>query len=124
MREIKFRAWDKYKKMMVAPYDGDFIKWHAPSNWRDCYEVMQFTGLLDKNGKEIYEGDVCRFNAEEIGGAERPVIKGMVGVVKWDAEDAGFYYLTTTDVFPHVKPWFAKSVEVICNIYENLELLS
>ena len=59
-REIKFRAWDKYTKpnKMVYPRDGDFIGWHAPSNWKDCYVVMQFTGLLDRNGVEIYEGDI------------------------------------------------------------------
>ncbi len=59
-RELKFRAWDKHKKAMIFPYEGDFIRWHAPSNWRDCYEVMQFTGLTDKNGKEIYEGDILQ----------------------------------------------------------------
>ena len=58
MRTIKFRAWDKWKKKMIQPNNGDFIGWHAMSNWKDCLEVMQFTGLTDKNGKEIYEGDI------------------------------------------------------------------
>jgi hypothetical protein len=60
MREIKFRAWDIDMQIMIQPEDGDFIKWHAMSNWRQCLIVEQFTGLLDKNGIEIYEGDVLR----------------------------------------------------------------
>ena len=68
MREIKFRAWHKNLHIMlpcgeiaaeVNPYDQivlpDILK-------RDCYELMQYTGLKDKNGTEIYEGDVVRSN--------------------------------------------------------------
>lgn len=58
MREIKFRAWDKWKNKMISPHNGDFIKWHAMSNWKDCLEVMQFTGLKDMHEIEIYEGDI------------------------------------------------------------------
>lgn len=72
MREIKFRAWDKREKRMCAPYDGDFIRWHAPSNWKDCYELMQFTGLQDKNGKDIYEGDIISCRMSVAGGGWLP----------------------------------------------------
>lgn len=57
---LKFRAWDKWRKQMIHPKGGDFIGWHAMSNWRDCLEVMQWTGLYDSEGVEIYEGDIVR----------------------------------------------------------------
>jgi hypothetical protein len=60
MRKLKFRAWDVYvvKPKMVTPNNGDLIGWHAPSNWEKCYKVMQYIGLDDANGKEIYEEDI------------------------------------------------------------------
>lgn len=60
MREFKFRAWDKWRNEMIAPNGGDFIGWHGPSNWGKCFEVMQYTGLKDSAGTEIYEGDVLQ----------------------------------------------------------------
>lgn len=63
-REIKFRAWDPNRKVMehcisINPFnvtDCDRFLW----KWEEV-EVMQYTGLSDKNGREIYEGDVLEF---------------------------------------------------------------
>lgn len=68
-------------------------------------ELLQFTGLLDKNGKEIYEGDICKNG-------------GGKTIIEWDNEVAGFDFTNSEgavlsgDLF-----------EVIGNVYENPELL-
>lgn len=51
----KFRAWDMNLKKFHYP---DLWDSSMPSNWRDWYVLQQFIGLLDKNGNEIYEGDI------------------------------------------------------------------
>lgn len=123
-REIKFRAWDSYEKEMV-----DW--WHLlrdPDDWFDGLvsgeadpgdALMQYTGLKDKNGVEIYEGDIVR---DYDWGQPRQA----VGQVHWRM------YFWCYGKSPKHKTWWSfsdvvgqegKMVEVIGNIWEDPELL-
>ena len=118
METIKFRAWhETAKEMLLEDFIGDALKWKREGQ---PVKVMQFIGQHDKNGKEIYEGDVVSLVAieDEIKHWETATRAS----VEWDDQDAGFFYAAEYDKFPHIKPWFAKDVEVIGNIYENPEL--
>lgn len=103
-RIIKFRAWDKAKDCMILNYahvGGAGKMYVAFDNGDMDLEVMQFTGLHDKNGKEIYEGDVIVFREQRY-------------EVKWNDDWA---------MFDPVIKEEGGDTEVIGNIYENPELL-
>ncbi len=115
MREIKFRVWSvqcqqmKYHFLYHGPAPTDLCHVAFPG-----YEFMQFTGLLDRNGKEIYEGDICSLSSR---------IDIRV-VVCWNAETAAFAARKIIDdgeISDHL--FGAEMGEVIGNIYENPELI-
>lgn len=65
MREIKFRQWDSVNKIMHYDIGATPGCWTGfPKVSWERYPIMQFTGLRDKNGKEIYEGDILHFKIE------------------------------------------------------------
>jgi uncharacterized phage protein (TIGR01671 family) len=138
--KIKFRVWDKRNNRMIKPKKFATIKpvidfngnlgvmdtyknyhWHGIVP-EDEYEVMLFTGILDKNDIEIYEGDILKDTDNEIYYVD--FIRGC------------FYLRTNYKSFPHLgwAEWLPMceidrlanptEFEVIGNIYENPELLS
>jgi len=119
MRTIKFRAWDKERKEMLigAGYSTGQLN-NVTLNELEFPEdkvFMQFTGLLDKNGKEIYEGDVVA-GIEGIGRKGNAVISFKEGVFGIDGmnfpEGASEYN------------WTIEEAEIIGNIYQNPELIN
>jgi len=119
-RIIKFKAWDKKDKVMIVP-NGLTNPLNRLND--DRYIHLQFTGLPDKNGKEIYEGDILKTS----------VMHGMpavIGVMEWHARKAQF------GVTAYVEQELPKNIEVnvnssqnnypeiIGNIFENPEIIA
>ena len=117
MRKIEFRAWDNEQKKMFYSETEQF---DDSLNFRfghfDTEEpvYMQFTGLYDKNGTPIYDGDLLK----------HPV--GVVAEIKYDNDIASFIavYTENDDIeMNHLDKEIISKCEVIGNIYENPELL-
>lgn len=108
MREIKFRVWtDNYMAYSDNPRDI------LPLDPKDGFKfVMQYTGLKDKNGKEIYECDILDIGGQHIAGCFPPYIV--------EYEDGGF---TPFSIAGWEYKAEAEECEVIGNTYENPELL-
>lgn len=109
MREIKFRSWLKMKQEMLY----DFTILNQPHIPNEENILMQYTGLKDKNGQEIYEGDVVRK-------------RNILGVVIWanEYQSLGFYLKSNENLYNVIAPYYSWDLEIIGNIYEHPELLS
>ena len=126
---FKFRVWDKLAERMIYPdkgYQGHYTldlngKFHNLQNGSggDDYVIQQYTGLKDKNGKEIYEGDIVQYN-------QNSSYDNMDFIAKWSDDKLGFIFQSNSgdellNQTPHLNRF--KHLEVVGNIFENKELL-
>jgi len=123
MREIKFRAWNINDKEMFKveqitfanncdEFGASILDKHNDFHKIKDIELMQFTGLKDKNGKEIYEGDILTSNY----------------IVSWNNKLCGFIVKHSNKLLGY--PLYETGglldlslTEILGNIYENPELL-
>lgn len=140
-REIKFRIYDTDEKEMFYQEDIDYIDFFTGIVFireEDGYDylidsrsdgkLMQYTGLKDKSGKEIYEGDIVKLiplNSERLKELGRKWYEHLK--VEWGAYSDG-EYVTNVETWmiginPLSEELLDETVEVIGNIYENPELL-
>lgn len=140
-REIKFRVWDHNTDTMMIPDNFEFcdgkICWidagreAGPKSGNDGdpgqFEIMQYVGLHDKNGREIYEGDIVSFGSVWNNGDNEDIDEEFhIGVVEYDpnyavynvnCEESGERHFMFMDVVNY------DGFGVIGNIFENPELL-
>jgi len=127
MNDVKYRAWDYKEKRMVKvlaidwehqtiSYEAD-INHEGMSGFERCYhqplenfELLQFTGVKDKNGQEIYEGDILKNSF------------GSLYEVKWVSSMTSFMCSPLKVVY-EVRHLDNLDTEVVGNVFENTELL-
>lgn len=130
MREIKFRAWDEEDERMycddkvivtfIGFLEEVYVKRNSTVDELIDYKLMQYTGLKDKNDKEIYEGDILKGTTK--GNSEEVL---AITYVKWDRGQFDLFTEMTSDSWEDALYNYMQffDVEVIGNIYENPELL-
>jgi len=123
MREIKFRAWDKEDKVMREIKRIDFsektihiLQTYLNEMKMDSVELMQYTGLSDKNGKEIYEGDIVRISVPKEDTLETHDIFEVVF-------DDGCFCLKMKEGNYALCEYLHQDCEVTGSIYENKDLI-
>jgi len=122
MRPIKFRAWNKESYYMYDPDDNNMEMFmyldgviYYDGQDTDDYILMQYTGLKDKNGKEIYEGDILNIPSTGYD------VKEYNHRVIWNEDTLTYEGITKSGRVYEL--WYDEELEIIGNIHENPELL-
>lgn len=124
MKELKIKAWLKKEKKMVAiigiDFNYEYIRYTEDDNlfnsdyktaeFKDI-ELLQFSGVKDKAGQELYEADVIKFNDG---------IDDIYGLISYDDED-GTYRVSYENITEHLLEREG-DFEIVGNIFENPDL--
>jgi len=124
MKELKIKAWLKKEKKMVAiigiDFNYEYIRYTEDDNlFNENYktaefkniELLQFTGLKDNGGQELYEADIIKFNDG---------IDDIYGLISYDDED-GTYRVSYENITEHLSEREG-DFEIVGNIFENPDL--
>jgi hypothetical protein len=124
MKELKIKAWLKKEKKMVSiigiDFNYEYIRYTEDDNlFNENYktaefkniELLQFTGLKDNGGQELYEADVIKFNDG---------IDDIYGLISYDDED-GTYRVSYENITEHLSEREG-DFEIVGNIFENPQL--
>ncbi|WP_338950778.1 YopX family protein [Fusobacterium nucleatum] len=124
MKELKIKAWLKKEKKMVSiigiDFNYEYIRYSEDDNlFNENYktaefkniELLQFTGLKDNGGQELYEADVIKFNDG---------VDDIYGLISYDDED-GTYRVSYENITEHLSDREG-DFEIVGNIFENPDL--
>lgn len=135
-REIKFRAWDSVKNEMFIVANLALWLFNKPSRYSDGsgipvgeFKLMQYTGLKDKNGKEIFEGDIISYGEWEHNSLNDTPEHNFVYEVKWTMlrwclHNENYFVPMWQNMPLNNDGCVARTMEIIGNIFENPELLT